>query len=174
MDSEKIMKQIIKKIIYSIKKRDYKHLEFPIKIDKSVKVVYPEHTSISKNVILKEGVIIQSAFGISIGESSAISQYSVIYGKVSIGKQVIIGPHVSIMGGNHNYQNKNIPIQKQGSTEKGIVIKDDVWIGSNAVILDGVTIEKGAVVAAGAVVTKNVGKYEVAAGVPAKKINKRK
>ncbi|WP_379968529.1 CatB-related O-acetyltransferase [Epilithonimonas sp. UC225_85] len=52
--------------------------------------------------------------------------------------------------------------------KKGIEIKNDVWIGMNAVVLPGVEIGNGAVVAAGSVVTKDVPAYAVAAGVPAK------
>lgn len=49
-----------------------------------------------------------------------------------------------------------------------IVIGDDVWIGTNAIIMDGVHIADHAVVAAGAVVTKNVPEYAVVGGLPAK------
>ncbi|MVL38233.1 antibiotic acetyltransferase, partial [Staphylococcus aureus] len=52
-------------------------------------------------------------------------------------------------------------------------IKNDVWIGANVIIMDGLTINTGAVIAAGSVVTKNVGAYEVVGGVPAKVIKKR-
>lgn len=58
-------------------------------------------------------------------------------------------------------------------TDKKIVIGNDVWIASNACILRGVTIADGAVIGAGAVVNRNVGPYEVWAGVPAKKIGQR-
>jgi acetyltransferase-like isoleucine patch superfamily enzyme len=53
-----------------------------------------------------------------------------------------------------------------------IKIGHDVWIGANAVILDGVEIGTGAIIAAGAVVTRDVAPYSIAAGVPA--ISKRK
>lgn len=64
-------------------------------------------------------------------------------------------------------------IKSQGNTIKGINIGDDVWIGANVSILDGVTIENGAVIAAGAVVNKDVPKYKVVGGVPAKIIGER-
>lgn len=54
-----------------------------------------------------------------------------------------------------------------------VVIGNDVWIGANCVILDGVTIGDGAVVAAGAVVTRDVDKYSIVGGVPAREIRKR-
>lgn len=49
---------------------------------------------------------------------------------------------------------------------KGITVDDDVWIGQGAMILSGVHIGQGAVIGAGAVVTKDVPPYAVAAGVP--------
>ncbi len=52
-------------------------------------------------------------------------------------------------------------------------IGNDVWIGANVLILDGVTIGNGAIIAAGAVVTKDVPPYAVVGGVPAKIIKYR-
>ena len=54
-----------------------------------------------------------------------------------------------------------------------ICIKDDVWIGENALILSGVTIGQGAVVGAGAVVTKDIEPYSIVCGVPARIIKYR-
>ena len=51
-----------------------------------------------------------------------------------------------------------------------VTIEDDVLIGANAVVLEGVRVGKGAIVAAGAVVTKDVEPYTVVAGTPARKI----
>ena len=53
------------------------------------------------------------------------------------------------------------------------IIKNDVWIGYNAIIKRGITIENGAVIAAGAIVTKDVPPYAVVAGCPAKVIKYR-
>lgn len=63
----------------------------------------------------------------------------------------------------------------QGFEEaKKVIIKDDVWIGSNVIILPGVTIESGAIIGAGSVVTKDVLKNTIVAGNPAKVIKERK
>ncbi len=54
-----------------------------------------------------------------------------------------------------------------------IIIENDVWIGTNVLLLSGITIKTGAVVAAGSVVTKDVEPYTIVAGIPAKKIKSR-
>lgn len=94
-------------------------------------------------------------------------------GQISIGNNTIIGPRVILHTGNHIFKDKKIPIWKQGYKFEPIIIKDDVWLGSNVTVLQGVTIHKGAVVAAGSIVTKDVDRYTVVGGVPAKLIGKR-
>jgi len=54
-----------------------------------------------------------------------------------------------------------------------ITIGNDVWIGANTIIMDGVNIGNGAVIGAGSIVTKDVQPYSVVAGVPAKELKKR-
>lgn len=54
--------------------------------------------------------------------------------------------------------------------EKPVKVGNDVWVGTNAVIMDGVTIGDGAIIAAGALVTKDVPPYAIYGGVPAKLI----
>jgi len=94
-------------------------------------------------------------------------------GEISIGNNVLIGPNVVLRSSNHSFDSTEIPVLEQGMTEGEIVIHDDVWIGSNAVILPNCEIGKGAIIAAGAVVTSNVDSYSVVGGVPAKLIKMR-
>jgi acetyltransferase-like isoleucine patch superfamily enzyme len=63
-------------------------------------------------------------------------------------------------------------IVEQGYRQRGTRIGRDVLIGASAVIFD-CTIGEGAVIGAGAVVTKDVAPYQVAAGVPAKVVGER-
>jgi len=65
-----------------------------------------------------------------------------------------------LAGANHSFGDRNtpMPMMFQGSFSKGgIVIEDNVWIGANCVILDGVTIGTGSIIAAGSVVARPVG-----------------
>lgn len=102
--------------------------------------------------------------------------------KLVIGNYVSIAPDVKfLLGGNHNlntfstYPFKVMVLgEKSEAWSKGtIVVEDDVWIGMNVLILSGVTIGKGAVIAAGSVVTKDVPRYSIVAGNPAKVIKYR-
>jgi galactoside O-acetyltransferase len=91
-------------------------------------------------------------------------------GRIEIGNNCIIGPNVVFRASNHIFSNREIPIRDQGHKPGTIIVKENVWIGANAVVLPDVTIGRGAVVAAGAVVTTNVDDHTIVAGVPAKTI----
>lgn len=97
-----------------------------------------------------------------------INAYVTIYGKVTLGRYNMIGPHVMLAGGSHNFEDTSIPMRFQGGTTKGIILEDDIWIGANVVVLDGVRIGQGAIVGAGAVVTKDVEPYAIVVGNPAR------
>lgn len=91
-----------------------------------------------------------------------------------IGNHVMIAQQVAILAVTHNFDRFDVPIILQGSTGvRPVTIKDDVWIGRNAVIMPGITIENGVIVGAGAVVTKNIPAYAIVGGVPAKIIRYR-
>lgn len=95
---------------------------------------------------------------------------------IRIGNKVIFGPEVTIRGGNHRTDMVGRFIfditdaEKRPEDDRGVVIEDDVWVGTRAIILHGVTIGRGAVVGAGALVTKSVPPYAIVGGIPAKVI----
>ena len=113
-------------------------------------------------------------WGLTIGDNSSIGAYSYIgcSGRITIGNNVMIGPNVSIIAENHIYTEDSKNFKEQGVSNKGITISDNVWIGTKATILDGVTIGQGSIIAAGAVVTQDVPSSVVVGGVPAKVIKK--
>lgn len=94
-------------------------------------------------------------------------------GEIKIGTNVLIGPNVVLRSNNHNFSEISKPISKQGMKGGKIIIDNDVWIGSNVVILPNINIGKGSIIGAGAVVTSNVESYTIVGGVPAKEIGKR-
>lgn len=93
-----------------------------------------------------------------MGEHSSIGPYGYVgcSGKIVIGKNVMFGPKCSLFAENHNFEDTSTSIKEQGVHQKGIVVEDDCWIGSNCVILDGVTIGRGSVIGAGTLITKDV------------------
>jgi acetyltransferase-like isoleucine patch superfamily enzyme len=113
--------------------------------------------------------------GLQVGAHSSIGPYGYVgcSGFISIGANVLIGPRVSMHAENHQFLKADIPIKEQGVVQEPIVIEDDCWIGSDVVLLGGVTVGRGAVVAAGSVVTKPVADGSVVAGVPARVIGDR-
>lgn len=103
-----------------------------------------------------------------LGVAPTISSIS----SIRIGSKVMFGPHVTIMGGNHNTgvvgRFMADVTEKRPQDDPGVVIEDDVWVGANATILPGVTIGRGSIVAAASVVTKDVPPYTIVAGCPAR------
>ena len=133
--------------------------------------------SIGRNSIIEcTGVLRELGEGLEIGENVGIAAnaFIAVRGNLKIGSNTIFGPGVSIHTENHNFESIDIPIRLQGATRKGVTIGEDCWIGSKAVILDGVTIGNHVIVAAGAVVNKDVPDYAIVGGVPAKIIKSRK
>lgn len=93
-------------------------------------------------------------------------------GKIVIGDYVMIAPNVVIRAANHG-MSRDAAMRYQPHLYGEIIIEDDVWIGSNAVITSGVTLAIGTIVGAGAVVTKSTEPYSIVGGVPARKIGER-
>lgn len=93
---------------------------------------------------------------------------------VSIGAYSMLASRVAIVGADHNYDVPGTPMIFSGrGVLRPTLIESDVWIGQGAIVMAGVVIGRGAIVAAGSVVTKNVGRYEIHGGVPAKFIKSR-
>lgn len=112
---------------------------------------------------------------IKVGKNCTINPFTIVYGQggVIIGNNVLIAAHTVLVSASHRFDSVNVPIKNQGIEMKGIVIEDDVWIGSGVKILDGVIIGRGAIIGAGSVVNKPVESFCIYGGVPAKLIGRR-
>jgi acetyltransferase-like isoleucine patch superfamily enzyme len=98
-----------------------------------------------------------------------------IGGRVTLGDDVLLAPEIIFVDSNHNWDRLDVPIKDQGSmSPQPIVVEQGAWIGIRAVILPGVRIGQGAIVGAGAVVTRDIPEYAIAAGNPAKVVRFRK
>lgn len=151
------------------------------------------HVLIGRNVVLKnvkfekhaslgEGVRINNS---ELGNHTYLAAGSFI-NNTSFGKFCSVGAGVKTGLGMHptsdyisthpafyslrKQSGKTFTTEQHFKEEEKISIGHDVWIGANAVILDGVVIGNGAIIAAGAVVTENVKPFEIVGGVPAKHI----
>ncbi len=113
--------------------------------------------------------------GLRIGSDSGVGQYSYFgaLGGIEIGSNVIMGQYVSFHAASHVFDRTDIPIRMQASTDLGIRIDDDVWVGSKVTFLDGAHVGAHSVVAAGAVVRGTFPPYSVIGGVPAKLLKSR-
>lgn len=144
-------------------------------ISSNVKLGIP--CSIHQNVVLENGV--------QIGNYSYVNNYTRIGKDVSIGNFCSISYNCQIGMSEHptnfistspyTFGKENLfnePISWE-DFNKEVIIGNDVWIGSNAVVMQGVNIGDGAIVAAGAVVTKDVKAYSIVGGVPSKQIKMR-
>lgn len=129
---------------------------------------------IGKNTNIHPTAVIREAEQVTIGDHCLINHNCTIqggktaYGTITIGNYVHMGPGVTLFGFNHGTYTREKPTKEQDYFDAPIVIEDDVWIGSNSVVLSGVKIGKGAIIGAGAVVNKDIPEYAIVGGVPAK------
>lgn len=106
---------------------------------------------------------------IRIGDHSGIGPHARISGPVTLGANVMMAPEVVILTGGHGIARTDIPMIAQGRVlERPVTVADDVWIGTRAIILPGVTVGPGAVIGAGAVVVRDVPARAVVVGNPAR------
>ena len=89
-------------------------------------------------------------------------------GGLTIGDEVLIGPHAKLLSAGHQIHGGHAIIRRNPLTRAPITVGTGAWIGAGAILLPGVTIGEGAVVGAGAVVTESVPPHHIAVGVPAK------
>ena len=111
-----------------------------------------EHAVIKDNAVVMMGAIINAV----VGEGTMIDMGAVLGGRATTGKNVHVGAGAVLAG------------VIEPANANPVVVEDNVLIGANAVVLEGVRIGKGAVVAAGAIVTEDVPPGAVVAGVPAR------
>lgn len=131
---------------------------------------------------------------IVVGHRASVAAHAFIHGPVTLADEVSVNARVSIDGGaagvrigrgtriatgatlyafNHALDAAR-PLREQPVTSQGIVIGEDVWIGANAGVTDGVTVGDHAVIGMGAVVTRDVPPWAIVAGAPAKVIGDRR
>lgn len=126
----------------------------------------------SPNITVGTGAIINNVSPSQIGEHVHIGLFSYINGNVTIGKNVLIGPHCSIAAGNHKFDPKTgwFSARTESDGDDSIIIGEGSWLASNVTITAGVKLGRANLICAGSVVTKSTDDYSIMAGIPAKKI----
>ena len=126
-----------------------------------------------ENVNVEKDANFSTGGGIFVDSGSGLGVNCRVHGPLHIGKNVMMGPDVTILTHTHNIDRTDIPMGHQGSRIAEVVIGNDVWIGMRVIIMPGVKIGNGVVIGAGAVVTKDVPDFAIVGGVPAKIIRYR-
>lgn len=124
-----------------------------------------------KNTFLCRRVEVLLPRGLDFSNNVSVGWFAELdaRGGIVVGHDTNISSHVKMITGSHDIDDPDF-----AADFKSIYIGHHCWLGTGAIILQGVNIGDGAVVAAGAVVTKDIPPYEVWGGVPAKFIRERK
>jgi maltose O-acetyltransferase len=127
-----------------------------------------------QRVNIEKGANFYTGWEVEIGDDSSLGINCMVPYNLKVGRDVMMGPDVIIIGENHRFDNQEIPMRLQGYKEfPPVEIRDDVWIGARVIILPGLIIGKGAIIGAGSVVTKDVPPYAICAGNPARVVRTR-
>jgi acetyltransferase-like isoleucine patch superfamily enzyme len=118
------------------------------------KLIINDNTAIRGDVsfTFNEGGVIEIGSGCFFNNNCSINSLS----KITIGNNCLFGEGVKIYDHNHEFKNSEVLIKDQGYTKAPIQIGDNCWIGSNVMILKGVTIGDNCVIGGGSIVFKNV------------------
>lgn len=134
-------------------------------------IVIGDHVFIGRNTILscKNG-------DIHVGDGSNIGFNCEIFSasEVRLGRNVLMAAYGYLVGGTHAFDRVDVPVSLQDRRSRGIEVGENAWIGAHAVVVDGTRIGRDAVIGAGAVVTRDVPDWHVAAGVPARPLRDRR
>lgn len=141
-----------------------------VRIESGVGFKHVETFEIGDNVFIGAQTFIQGRFDgyCQIGDHTWIGPKSYFDARnLVLGEYVGWGPGAKVLGSAHTGLPIDVPLIQTDLEIKPVRVGDWTDIGTNAVLLPGVTIGKGAIVGAGAVVTKDVPPFAVVAGVPA-------
>ena len=127
----------------------------------------------------KEGILVAPGCIIRIpreqvGTNVFFGLYSYINGNVTVGSNVLIGPHCSVAAGNHKFDPATgwFSARTEPDGDDSIVIGDGCWLASKVTITGGVKLGRANLICAGAVVTKSTSDYAIMAGVPARQVGR--
>lgn len=163
--------------------KDFAHIGAGCVLEEGVRVFHADRISLGTGVYVGHDTHLKAYFktpegldhSLSIGDGTWIGQQCFFHsaGGIQIGRNVGIGPGVRILTSTHSDAGRRVPLLHADVVMAPVVIEDDCNIGMSVTILPGVRIGRGALIGAGAVVTRDVPPYAVAAGNPAKVLRMR-
>jgi acetyltransferase-like isoleucine patch superfamily enzyme len=132
--------------------------------------------TVGSGAFLGRGTILSCKDGdITLGDHANLGFHCEVFSgsSVTVGRHALFAAQVYVVGGGHEFEAGDAAVIDQPRTSRGIVLGDDVWLGTGAKVLDGVRIGSHAVVGANAVVTADLPEAAIAAGVPARVLRRR-
>ncbi len=158
-DVREVLEQNADKIEDYVIENDSRNSAVPLLDKKNIEAriepgaIIRDQVSIGKNAVIMMGAVIN--IGAVIGEGTMIDMGAILGGRATVGNHCHIGAGAVLAG----------VIEPASATP--VIIEDEVLIGANAVVIEGVHVGRNAVVAAGAVVIEDVPENAVVAGCPA-------
>jgi len=164
------------KVLSMLRKRSMRQLlSTLIKVLKTYSI--SDFYACGNGVIIHSNVAISNPLKVQLGNNVYIGPDCDFFsdGGIIIGDGTVIGPHVVLMTSMHNYDASDLDALPfdDSNTSSSIRIEKFCWIGTNVIVLPGVTIGEGSVIGAGSIVTHNIPKMAICAGNPAKLIKYR-
>jgi acetyltransferase-like isoleucine patch superfamily enzyme len=162
---------------------------------------HPHKIFIGNNVVIDDNVVLDAKGygnrGIVIGDEVFIGRNSILNCKngnilvgngslvgfncvlqagreIRVGDNVMIAAYSYLVGGRHSFEQTDTPIRLQEVTSRGIEIGDNCWLGARVTVMDGTRVGRDCVIGAGAVVTRDIGEWQIALGVPAREVKDRR
>jgi len=126
---------------------------------------------VGRGVFLGRGTILSCKDGdITLGDHSNLGFHCEVFSgsSVTVGTHALLAAQVYLVGGGHEFEGQGASVIDQPRISRGIVLGDNVWLGTGVKVLDGLRIGSHAVVGAGAVVNADLPEGAIAAGVPAR------
>jgi acetyltransferase-like isoleucine patch superfamily enzyme len=158
--------------------KGFSQIEGNVQVFRHALVLRPEVISLSDGVRIDDFARIEGGQGLEIGRCVHISSFSSIFG----GGRCIVGDFAGLAQGSRVVTGSEqidaamsaaAPPELRHVETTTVILDHLCFVGTNAVVLPGVTVGFGAVVAAGAVVNRNIPRWEIWAGVPARRVSAR-
>lgn len=137
-------------------------LEAGVRLISKGELILGEKVYVLKDASVVSGGQVRLEDRVWVASGSSIGGQDVI-----LEHDVIVGPQVFVMDGDHEVNRTTGEILMHGGRRRSVRIKTNAWLGARSIVLKGVTVGEGAIVGAGSVVTKDIPPHALAVGVPA-------